>query len=1006
MRYSLLIVGCLLAGVIHGQEYRFHEYRVEDGLPSDVIKAVAQDSLGFFWIATDDGLVKYDGIDFHTYKSALQSQYTKGFLNTRDGRLLAIGDLDVIEIQNLIDTVFFKSLIRGSRTPTDSTIWYPKSIYEDKSGLIWIGESQSVVAYNGKSFNRFDFGMANHSPIFVRSFNFFEDNDGNLYTTSYQGKVYRYDRPTRSFILLKTNLPYGVSHVLFERGRLWIASQTGLYKATLHAGEFTEVKMVFPIVKASHLIQAPDSSLWVSTFGPDMYHIQPDSLSTQLEALLFNFNGINTSYRSREGDLWVSTDKGLVLAQKNLFILPDRNSEAHFIEDIAHDPVNDLVYYCFKETLVELKETHGAPWKRREIYSNPSSYFQALQFGKQGLWASSAFDVLLFEKGKLKKQWNFSKEGNFVHDIFLDSHENVWLSQARSTTLKVITASFEIKHYPVPLAKRSEINVVREGPRGIYAASSGMGNYLFLKPNGSEEFQNISLPIDFKVVSDLSIRDFAVHNDVLWLATTEGLLRYDHESIKRVDLGGSLSYMSVNSVEVMDDRNILFANSFGLIRYDVVTGDYWLYDENAGLPSNTITVRGVHIDHHKRVWVGTSFGVALSAGSILGNKPTLKPYCVGAQVNGDRKQFVKELDAPYGSYINMQFSPITFPENKITMQFRVDDDSNWHTLESSELSLSDLSFGKHTIYVRARKNTGLGWSEPSEFIIAIGKPYWLGNNFILGALLAAMLIAWITFSISSHFMRKRRLHLQQLVTERTHDLQKANEELTLRNSELDRFVYSASHDLSAPLKSILGLIMVARLDKSLESHETYLSMMESSVRKLEEFIEEVVSYSRNSRMPIKLERFYFKSFVQNILYDHQYAPSYNKILFMIDDASAKEMISDVTRLKIILNNLISNAIKFYWTGGDRKPFVRISLSCPDTRYVITIEDNGIGIEPQHLSRIFDMFYRANEDAQGSGLGLYILKESVVKLKGTVEATSVVGEGTTFVISLPQEKLEE
>jgi signal transduction histidine kinase len=200
--------------------------------------------------------------------------------------------------------------------------------------------------------------------------------------------------------------------------------------------------------------------------------------------------------------------------------------------------------------------------------------------------------------------------------------------------------------------------------------------------------------------------------------------------------------------------------------------------------------------------------------------------------------------------------------------------------------------------------------------------------------------------------------------------------------------------------------MVARLDKSLESHETYLSMMESSVRKLEEFIEEVVSYSRNSRMPIKLERFHFKSFVQNILYDHQYAPSYNKILFFIDDGAAKEMISDVTRLKIILNNLISNAIKFYWTNGDRKPFVHISLACSDTRYIITIEDNGIGIEPQHLSRIFDMFYRANEDAQGSGLGLYILKESVAKLKGTVEATSVVGEGTTFVISLPQEKLEE
>ncbi len=1007
MRYCLLIIGCLLTSIIQGQEYRFQQYRVEDGLPSDVIKAVAQDSLGFFWIATDDGLVKYDGIQFHTYKSAFLSQYTKGLLNTHDGRLLAIGDLDVIEIQNLIDTVFFKSLIKGARTPTDTTIWYAKSIYEDKDGLIWVGEPQSVVAYNGQSFNRYDFGTANRSPVFVRSFNFFEDDSGNLYTTSYQGKVYRYDRATRSFLQLKLSLPYGISHVLFERGRLWIAALDGLYKATLESDQISEVKRESPIAKASHLILAPDSSLWISTYGQDLYHWHPDSALNQMEALLFNFNGINSSYMSKEGDIWVSSDKGLVMAQKKQFILPDLNSESHFIEDIVHDAEKNITYYCYKESLVELRETRqGASWERREIYSDNNSYFQSLQFGKQGLWASSAFDVFLFQGGALKRQWNFSKDGNFVHDLLLDSHQNVWLSQARSQTLKVITDEFALKYYKVPLGKQSEVNVVREGPRGIYVGSNGESSYLFLKENESEEFKNVSLPIDFKTVSDLNIRDIAVHNDVLWIASTEGLLRYDHETIKRIDLGESLSFVSVSSVEVMDDRNILFANSFGLVRYDVVTGEYWLYDENAGLPSNTITVRGVHIDHEKRIWVGTSFGVALSVKSILGNTPTLKPYCVGAQVNGDRKQYVKGLDAPYGSFINLQFSPITFPENKITLQYRIDDETIWHTLESNELSLSDLSFGKHILYVRARKNIGLGWSEPSEFIIAIGKPYWLGNNFIFGAVLAALLIAWITFFISSYFMRKRRMYLQQLVTERTHDLQKANEELTQRNSELDRFVYSASHDLSAPLKSILGLIMVARLDASLESHETYLSMMENSVRKLEEFIEEVVSYSRNSRMPIKLERFNFKSFVQNILRDHQYAPSYNKILFMIDDSTTRDMVSDVTRLKIILNNLISNAIKFYWPGADRKPFVSIALTCSSTHYSITIEDNGIGIEEEHLAHIFDMFYRASEDAQGSGLGLYILKESVTKLGGFVEATSRVREGTTFIISLPIQTVEE
>jgi len=194
----LIIAGLFTGATVCGQEYRFHQYRVEQGLPSDVIKGVSQDSLGFLWIATDDGLVKYDGLRFTTYKSAMHSQYTKGFLNTHDGRLLAIGDLDLIEIQNQVDTVVFKSLLQGGRNPTDSTVWYPKSIYEDRAGNIWLGEPQSAVCFKeGKPIERFDFGVANRSPVFIRSYVFFEDDRDNLYCVSYQGVIFRLDKTAR-----------------------------------------------------------------------------------------------------------------------------------------------------------------------------------------------------------------------------------------------------------------------------------------------------------------------------------------------------------------------------------------------------------------------------------------------------------------------------------------------------------------------------------------------------------------------------------------------------------------------------------------------------------------------------------------------------------------------------------------------------------------------------------------------------------------------------------------
>ncbi|MFZ6012412.1 MAG: sensor histidine kinase, partial [Bacteroidota bacterium] len=113
-----------------------------------------------------------------------------------------------------------------------------------------------------------------------------------------------------------------------------------------------------------------------------------------------------------------------------------------------------------------------------------------------------------------------------------------------------------------------------------------------------------------------------------------------------------------------------------------------------------------------------------------------------------------------------------------------------------------------------------------------------------------------------------------------------------------------------------------------------------------------------------------------------------------------EICADMIRLRIILNNLVSNAIKFHRFDGYVKPYVKITLVKSDSRYVITVADNGKGIGDSHVKHIFDMFYRASEDSQGSGLGLYILRESVLKLGGTVEVKSHIGDGTTFTVNLP------
>src|SRR5882724_11924319 len=134
IRGVVILLTSLFCGHSLAQDYHFKQYRVEDGLPSDIIKGVAQDSLGYFWVATDDGLVKYDGIKFTTYREPLHSNFVKGFFRTRNGRLFVFGDLDFIEIKNHGDTVIFNSVCYVSRNVSDTSLIYPKSIYEDEQG--------------------------------------------------------------------------------------------------------------------------------------------------------------------------------------------------------------------------------------------------------------------------------------------------------------------------------------------------------------------------------------------------------------------------------------------------------------------------------------------------------------------------------------------------------------------------------------------------------------------------------------------------------------------------------------------------------------------------------------------------------------------------------------------------------------------------------------------------------------------------------------------------------
>lgn len=990
------------------QSYRFKTFRVEQGLPTDMVKDVAMDQRGFLWICTDDGVVLYNARTFKTFKSILTSHYTKRFLNSRSNELFMIGDMDFMKITNQIDTILFELQFRGTHEPTDTSVWFPKGIFEDTKGRVWLSEPQSIARIKGKNLKRYSFSNKTRSPSFLRSYSIVEGIDQEIFAASYQGDLYFYNESDSAFVELPETILKKSSHVQgAERigNSGYFITRDGLYQGTLGKGTITGLKRIFESDLLTTIKKQSDSILWIGSGRGKLYRVNATTTPVQVQQLDYNFTTINNITLGKNDDIWVSTDRGLVQVQPNLFELVNPENSQFFVEAVVQGDNHDY-YYAIKEELYKIKR-HPSIGQQKTIYKEDLGYFQSLVYDsvRHRLWAANTARVLLFENDKLVRTFDYIKKGQFIHELYLDAAFNLWITQDNNDKVMCITPdlvelSFALNGHTPGL----NLNSVREGPDGMYVSSSGTRGYLFFCAKGSKVFENISVPIKFPITSGFVINDFTLSDEAIWLGTTEGLVKFDRAEAVRVDLGPIYSTLGIRSIERLAGT-LVYSNSYGIFNYNYKNNTFILYDESSGLPSRNMSSRGIYLDKQGSLWIATSGGLAYAREFYAKEAYVPPPVCISAKVNGRDVPFMNSITLGFGELLDLSFTSLIFNDLPYQLQMRLNPAAAWEDISTDNLVLNNLSPGKYKMEIRQRTGSSMNWSESFALNIEVQRPFWQRPAFIIIVLVVISAISYASYAIGAYLVNKRKQILEELVNKRTSELQVANAELSQRNSELDRFVYSASHDLSAPLKSILGLITIAKLENPTKSLGDYLAKMEVSVKKLENFIGDVVSYSRNSRLPPKLEPIHFEPFVRNLLEDHRYSDGFERIDFIIEDKYGKEIITDTVRLKIIINNLVSNAIKFHRFSGGNTPFVTICLEQSNEEFVITVADNGLGIGQHHIAKIFEMFYRANDSIQGSGLGLYILKETVVKMGGNVRIDSRVGSGTTFTITLPLQQGE-
>jgi signal transduction histidine kinase len=279
------------------------------------------------------------------------------------------------------------------------------------------------------------------------------------------------------------------------------------------------------------------------------------------------------------------------------------------------------------------------------------------------------------------------------------------------------------------------------------------------------------------------------------------------------------------------------------------------------------------------------------------------------------------------------------------------------------------------------------------------------NAYILGIVILLVLI----FFIFRNNVLKARLNqnLEFKVKERTEELnvinkklQQSEKQLLETNKELETFIYRTSHDLKGPLASSKGLIGLALRSKSQEEQEQYLKLIQTSLDKLDNILVTLYEVSVIRKGAVDLKSCNMEDMMRSMIKSFENYPNYEKIRFSIDNKMTRAFITDEILSQTILRNIIENAVK-YCRPSATQPFVSVELKEEGGYNLISVTDNGAGIPAEHQERIFDVFYRANTETKGSGMGLYIVKNAIDKLNGKIVLfRSAPKEGTTFHVYFP------
>lgn len=966
-----------------------------NGLDNELVKCSALDTLGFLWIATDGGLFRYDGSIFYHFADDFASPYLKWIHRASDGSMYLTCDAGVYRADYTANDVAIELLIPGHPERRKNHVSYPKEIFEDSKGRIWIADDFGVGVLEDLNWQYYDLGVTKSSNSFHRAVSFVEVEE-DFYAITQLGTVFKLDGEGFTEVI-SGQFRNVYSAKPWDKGKVLLAAKEGVI--LLDPANGYTVEQLSSEMDICHIAQWNERTLLASwTHGIfELRHGDKSIVPLASTDFTTSVNHILPSGNS----LWLGSDDGLIYLEQNMFTECDHKMISSYVSDVAPDEhggawiaAERSIYYVDQHQNVSHEWKHKHPINQLVLWDGDIHFGD--EAGKIWRWSSREMHVV----------HDFSSIGEGISLMTEDNGGNLWIAQEENPLL--------YRHSPTETTAfgsqeglfTSHTLCVTETPDGdIIVGCVGKESNLFRLNSDSGQFENISLKVDFADGLDFEINEIDFVGNTAYVASNFGLIEVVDSKWKRLNLG-PLTTEDIKCV-VADEENIWFGASHGLIRLN--GGKMYTYDSYEGLPTKTLAYRGLTQSpgENPALWIATAGGLAhLAEAKAIEKSPEVR---VSTVTIDDRKaDFASLTELTSKSYLKLDFTSPIYPSTNASYQWRLVGEPEWKAPSFDQsILLNNLEPGQYAVEIRAKRRGNFAWSDPTVSTIKVTQIWFETLWFASVCVIALTLAIYIVVRVQKiRFKRKARL-LNKLVQERTRDLEKAKLDAEASATAKSEFLSIMSHEIRTPMNAVIGITNLLLYEEMKDDHKSKLQSMKFSAENLLGIINDILDFSKieSGKLEIEKRAFGLRQFVRNLHMglDHRATDKGITLNYEIDDNVPDIIVSDRTRMSQILVNLVNNAIKFTHEGGVKTKIECVSKTNEEAILKFSVIDTGIGISEEAQKNVFDTFKQANSSTTrkfgGTGLGLTIAKRLVELLGGDIRLKSAQGTGSEFSFNL-------